>query len=206
LTKGLELLKALPDTPERTQQELRLQLALAAPLMVTKGYTAPEVESAYTRALELCRQVGETPELFWALLGLWVFYFARAEHKTTRELAEQCLSLAQNTHNPTFLMWAHYALGQTLFYLEEFAQAREHLEAGIALYDPQQHRSYGAVFDPKVGCLSFAAWALWFLGYPDQALQRSHAALILAQELSHPYSLGYALNFAAQLHQFRREV
>ena len=74
LTTALELLKTLPDTPERTQQELTLQIALGAPLMATKGYAAPEVEHAYTRARELCQQVGETPQLFPVLWGLWVFY------------------------------------------------------------------------------------------------------------------------------------
>jgi predicted ATPase len=207
LTKGLELLKPLPHTPERIQQELRLQLALAPPLIATKSYTAPEVERTYTRALELCRQVGETPELFWVLLGLRTFYLLRAELKTARELAEQCLSLAQNVQNPSFLVWAHFMLGQTLFRLGEFALAREHLEAGIALYDPQQHRSYGTVpEDPGVDCLCYATWNLWFLGYPDQALQRSHSALTLARELCQPYSLALALDYAARLHQRRGEV
>ena len=49
------------------------------------------------------------------------------------------------------------------------------------------------------------AWVLWQLGYPEQALKRSHEALSLAQELSHPFSLALALNFAAMLHQSRRE-
>ena len=69
--------------------------------------------------------------------------------------------------------------------------AREHLEQGIALYDPQQHRSLAFVFGMDPGCvgLCYAAWVLWLLGYPDQALKRSHEALTLAQELSHPFSL-----------------
>src|SRR5262249_15869829 len=92
-----------------------------------------------------------------------------------------------------------------LFFLGEFSQAQGHLEQGIALYDPQQHRSSGAQENPKVSCLSYAAYTLWFLGYADQARQRSHDALTLAQELSHPFSLAYALNFAAGLHQLRRE-
>ena len=71
LTTALELLKTLPDTPERAQQELTLQLTLGAPLMATKGFAAPEVEAAYTRARELCQQVGETPQLFPVLFGLW---------------------------------------------------------------------------------------------------------------------------------------
>jgi predicted ATPase len=77
LTAGLEVLAVLPDTPERTQQELGLQTALGSALMVTKGFAAPEVEHAYARARELCRQVGDTPELFTVLWGLWYFYFAR---------------------------------------------------------------------------------------------------------------------------------
>ena len=61
LTKGLELLKTLPDTPERAQQELTLQMALGASLQATKGFAAPEVGKTYARARELCQQVGETP-------------------------------------------------------------------------------------------------------------------------------------------------
>jgi predicted ATPase len=89
----------------------------------------------------------------------------------------------------------------------ELPLAREHLEQGIALYNPQQHRSLTFVYGMDIGmtCRIFAAWVLWFLGYPDQALQKSHEAITLAQELSHPYSLSFALNFTADLHQFRRE-
>src|SRR5439155_10053289 len=76
-----------------------------------------------------------------------------------------------------------------------------------ALYDPQQHRSSAFVYgmDNGMTCWIYAAWVLWLLGYPDQALQRSHEAITLAQELSHPYSLSFALEFTANLHQFRRE-
>jgi TOMM system kinase/cyclase fusion protein len=206
LTKGLELLKALPDTPERAQQELSLQITLGAPLVATKGWAASEVGKAYTRARELCRQVGETPQLFPVLMGLFRFYLVRAEHKTARELGEQCLSLAQRVQDPVLLVEAHYALGNTLYFSGEFAPAREHLEQGIACYDPLHHRSHALVYgaDPGVFCLSWTAHALWFLGYVDQALKRSHEALALAQELSHPFSLALALDYATMLHQFCR--
>jgi predicted ATPase len=92
-----------------------------------------------------------------------------------------------------------------LFHLGELASAQEHLEQGIALYNPQKHRSRAFLQDPGVVCLSYAVFALWHLGYPDQALKRSHEALTLAQELSHPYSLGFALNWVATLHQLRRD-
>jgi predicted ATPase len=205
LTKGLELLKALPDTPERAQQELTLQLTLGNPLMATKGQGVPEVEKVYTRARELCRQVGETPQLLPMLAGLRVFYLIRAELQTARELAEQSLRLAQSIQEPV-LGGCHIGLGETLFYLGEFVLAQEHFEQGIALYDPRRSRPPWAWADPGVPSLTYAALVLWILGYPDQALKRIHEALILAQELSHPFSLAFALNSACVLHQFRREV
>jgi predicted ATPase len=132
----------------------------------------------------------------------------QGEHQTARELGEQLLRLAQSLQDPALLLVAHHVLGDTLFWLGEFAAAREHAEQGIALYDPQQHRSlaflYGG-YDPGVGCLCKAALNLWHLGYPDQALQRSHEALTLAQELAHPHSLAIALNWAVWVYQFRRE-
>jgi DNA-binding winged helix-turn-helix (wHTH) protein/predicted ATPase len=207
LTKGLELFKTLPDTPERTQQELRLQLVLGVPLTATKGYAAPEVARVYSRALELCQQVRETSQTVQALLGLWVFYFVRAELQTAHRLGERCLHQAQSVQAADLLLDAHNTLGDTLFWLGELVSAREHLEQSLALHDPQQHHSYVFydVTDPGVACLCHLAWTLWFLGYPDQALKRSHEALALAQGLSHPYSLSFALNFAAALHCCCRE-
>jgi predicted ATPase len=107
LTKGLALLDTLSDTPERTQQELRLQIALGTSLIATKGYGASEVELAYTRARELCRQIGETPYLFSVLGGLCSYYLERAEVQTAQELAEQLLCLAQSMQDPALLVWSH---------------------------------------------------------------------------------------------------
>jgi class 3 adenylate cyclase/predicted ATPase len=208
LTKALELLKTLPDTLERAQQELTLQLALGTPLMSTKGWANAEVARTYSRARELCQQVGETPQLFPALWGLWVFYYIGGELQTARELGEQILSIAQSVQDPALLVEGHHALWPALFHLGELPLARTHLEQGIALYDSQQHGSLAFLYgghDPGVCCRGVGASALWLCGYPDQALTRSQEALTLAQGLSHPLSLAVALHFAAYLHLFRRE-
>jgi class 3 adenylate cyclase len=182
LTKGLKVLETLPTTPERIQQELQLQTTLVPALMAIKGYTTPEAEQACTRALELCQQLGETPQLFPVLRGLWSFYIARADLQTARELGEQLLALAESEQDPALLLMVHYALGVPLFYLGELVLAQVHLEHEITLYDPQQHCSLAFLYgqDPGVVCLSYVALALWLLGYPDQALKRSHEALSLA--------------------------
>jgi len=207
LTKALELLKTLPDTPERTQQELTLRISLGSPLIVVKGTGAPEVKSTYARALELCRQLGETPQLFPVLWGLRAAYISQGEYQTARELAEQGLGLAQRVQDATFLLLAHMGMGITLYFLGEFAPAREHVEQALALYNPQQHnpRVSRTPQDLGVVSLTYLAWALWFLGYPEQAAQKEHEALALAEQLSHPHSLAWALNLAAKVRLWRRE-
>jgi tetratricopeptide (TPR) repeat protein len=207
-TKGLELLKALPDTPERVQRELTLQLALGPPLLMLKGHTAPEVEYTYTQAYTLAQQLGETPQRFSVLVGLQRFYLSQARFHTARELAEQCFVLAQHLGEPASLQEAHTYLGSALFFLGDLVAAHAHLEQGIALYDLQQSRqlAFSRGTDPGVVCLAAVAWALWWLGYPDRALARSHEAIALAQQLAYPYSLVFALQYNARLHMWRRET
>ncbi len=207
LTKGLEVLATLPDTPARAQQELDFQITLGPALMVTKGFTDPEVERLYTRARTLCQQLGEHPQLFLALWGLWRFYVGRGELQTARELGEQLLALAECGQDPMLLVQACHALGPTLFWLGELVPAQARFAQAIAHYTPQLHLAslrYGG-HDPGTCCQSYAAWTLCVRGYPDQAVHQQQEALRLAQELGHPYTLICALDWGAWLHQFRRE-
>jgi predicted ATPase len=209
LSAAIDLLQRLPDSPERSQREVLLQLAVGTALTAVKGYTAPETERAYTRARELCERVGDPPELFPALFGLWTVHLVRGELRRTYELAEQLLRRAQNAHDPALLTYAQMARGGTSYWMGEFFPAREHLENAITLYDPERHRPltfrYGAA-DAGVLCLSNAALTLWHLGYPDHALKRGNEALVLAQGLSHPFSLAWAEFFVGIVHQYRREA
>jgi TOMM system kinase/cyclase fusion protein len=209
LTQGLEVLKTLPDTPERTRQELGFQTTLGQVLMATKGYGVPEVEDAYARARELSRQVEESPQLLRVLGGLGLFYFVRGDLQTAREVGEQLLTLTQSQqkHAPARLLVAHNMLGNICWHLGEFSQSRAHLEQAIALHGLWKSSSQAirAVADPRVVCFSYAALTLSVLGYPDQAAVRSHEALALAQALSHPFSLAFALYYAAVFRQLLRE-
>jgi predicted ATPase len=207
LTRGLETLKTLPDTSMRAQREIDLQIALGQALTATKGQAAAEVGQAYSRARELCQQVEEGTLLFQVLYGLWHFHLVRAELAIVMQLSEELLSLARSVRNSVYLMGAHFTLGAALFLLGKFPLAREHMEQSIALYDPQQHRANASLFGFDLGVFSlcFTPHILWHLGHPDQALTKSREALGLAQELSHPVSQAVALDYAAMLHQFRRE-
>ena len=205
LSHGLELSKTLPDSPERIQLELQLQTAFGGALTTLKGFGVPEVEQAFARARELCRQVGETPQLFMALLGLWAFYVERAELTTAQELAEQLLRLAQKVRSQSLLLWAQLALGVTLHFRGEQSDALQHLEQSRVLYDPQQASVLPSRYDPGVVSLSTLGPALWLLGYPEQALQRNQEALTLAQQLASPHNLVYALNWASRTQWLRGE-
>jgi predicted ATPase len=207
LGQGLEVLASLPETPERIQQELALQTALGPALMAARGQGAPEVGRAYARARELCAALGEPPQLFPVLWGLWRFSSIRAEHDAARELGEECLSLAQKLDDPTLLMAAYSALGGTLLWLGEVAQGQAYLDRAAALYDPDRQRTLPFRFgqDPAVSSLSYSAWSLWALGFPDRALRRSDEARALAEKLANPVSVAASLVYAAMTHQFRRE-
>jgi TOMM system kinase/cyclase fusion protein len=208
LSTGLKCLKVLPETPVRSAQELTLLMALGRALIATKGYAASEVGAIYTRARALCQQGVQSPQLFPVLFGLWQFYVLQAELPLARELGEQLLALAQHLPDSAYMLEAHRSLAFTLFSLGEMAAARAQAEQGIALYDPHTHQAHVFTYgqDPGTSCLAYAALALWYLGFPEQALQRCREMLKLAHELSHPFSLAHAFYFASLLHQHRREV
>jgi predicted ATPase len=207
LSTAIDLVQRLPES-KRIQREVSLQLAVGPALLAVKGWGAPEAERAYIRARELCER-GDPPELFQALLGLWYVYLVRAQYGMAHEFAEQLLRRAQSEDDPTQLMYAHHALGETSLFTGRLFPAREHLEMALSLYNRERRqplifRYHG--FDIGVWILSSAAWTLWQLGYPDQALKRGNEALALAHTLSHPLSVATAGGSFGTLRQFRREV
>jgi DNA-binding SARP family transcriptional activator/predicted ATPase len=195
LTRGLTLLMALPDSPERAEQELALQLALGMGWLSTSA-PAPEVEKAYIRARELCQQMGKTSQLCRVVGELSIMYYVWAEHQRARELAEEALSLAQQAEDPLLVAVGHWYLGFILFGLGQYTTALTHLERVIAFYNPERHHRSLVVLsvsDAGLSALAYAACCLWCLGYPEQALKRSQQALALARELDHAFSLADVL-------------
>jgi predicted ATPase len=208
LRTGLALLQTLFETPEHTRREVDLLIALGTSLVATKSYAAHEVGETYRRAQHFCQYLADPHQLFPVLRGLFGYYNVRAEYQMAHGLGEQLLTLAQQAQDSAMLIAAHAALGRTLFLLGAVALAHTHFAQGIALYDSQQHRAGASLSgaDAGVVCHSFAAWTLWYLGYPEQGLAQSHEAVTLAQQHAHPYSLSFVWSMAAIFHQFRREV
>jgi adenylate cyclase len=200
LHQALALLDTLPETPERNQQELQLQIALGAPLIGAKGYGDPELERVYDRARELCQAMGERPELIRALLGLGDFHLTRGRLVIAAELAEQALALAVKRDETYLLLEAHNRLGVILYWQGELTRGHEHLEQAVALYDPAEHRSLASAYGQDTGITSRSqlTHTLWQRGYPERALRLSRETVELARE-GDPYSLAFALTSAGML-------
>lgn len=208
LRKGLDLLPRLPENANVNLQELEMQLALGPALMAIKGYSAPEIESVYARARELCRQVGRQYQLFAATWGLWLYYQQSGRLKQARELTEELLSVAQQQDDSAILLQAHHAAWATFHRLGELPACRHHAEKGIRLYDVEQHGSHAYLYgghDPGVCAQTHVGIVLWCLGYPDQGLERAVEALNLSERLSHPFSRVDALFGAARIYLYRQE-
>jgi predicted ATPase/class 3 adenylate cyclase len=207
-TRGLTLLAALPDSPNRMRREIAMQTALGAPLLAKKGFGAAEVGEAYSRAIELCEQADEISLLSPALQGLSSYYIVRAELQLAREMAERCLALAQHFDDRALFLGGHHLLGAILGLMGEPDAACDHLHQALAIYDPRAHRAIAFRYGADMGVFdrSLCAHFLWQIGYVDQALETAEVALALANEVSHPFSQAMALSFAAMLHQFRRET
>jgi tetratricopeptide (TPR) repeat protein len=207
LTKGLELFAALPDSGERAQEELALQAPLASALTAAEGYAAAETGKVLMRARELCREIGDTSQMFEVLYGLWANIYVAGNFRAALELAEECFELVRHEGKRTRLTAVHSMLGQNLVALGRFDTAQDHLEKSITLFELEEDRSLGLVYGEVPGILSlgFLSWVLWFKGFPEQATARSHETLDKAEELSHANSIGAAYCFVGTLHCLRRE-
>jgi class 3 adenylate cyclase/tetratricopeptide (TPR) repeat protein len=195
--RGFELLSSVGDPGERRRGELALEIGRAVSLRATKGYIAPEVESAYLKAQELSAEVGDDAQLFNVLLALHTLYSVRGELSKARELESQLLAVGERRQQPALVAQAHLALGIRTFYRGEFSAARTHCEQVIA--SPLSGRRRNTMFAEALGHL---AMILWQLGYPDQMTARLHESQAAARESGQPLTLVNVLNYSAMCHLF----
>ena len=146
LTRGLEVLASLPDGAERQRRELGLQLALGQASIAARGFAATETGRAYARACELCRELGDVPELFPALYGRSVIHLQRGELAVAHEVARELLRSAEERGETAAQVTGHRMVGAALYQLGRLTESRDHFEAALALYDPVRDRTSAAVY------------------------------------------------------------
>ena len=176
LGSGLDVLRSVPEGGPRETLELQLQVPLGVCLMNTSGYASPDVERTFRRSYELCRRVPDTSRLYRVLRGLWSYSVLSANLQTARSVAEELLLVADREGDPSGLVEGHRIMATTWFHLGNFRAAADHLERGIALYDPQHHSSHAFLGqDPGVSCLCWHALTEWHLGRPRSSHQQRRA-------------------------------
>lgn len=217
LRRGLEVVQGNPRMRGRDEIELALRIGLGAALIAGKGYGAQEVEENYIRALELGQQIDDKQTIFTATRGLWVCNFIRGDLAKAHALSVSLLKFAKRKHaNQTaeqalqrtgYLIEAHRAMAQTMFYQGRFAESQDHLERGIRLYDPNLHGPLTEkhAIDPGIVLLSYLGYLLWFLGHPEKARQYIDQAISNAEKTRHPFTLAFAWAFGAYLCQHLRD-
>ena len=196
LQKGLDQLSLLPESPERQRQELDFLSSPGAALQAVKGYAAPETGQTYAHARELWEQLGSPAEFLQIPYGRSRYHIGRGELDLAQRSDEDLLRLSQQRNDSAGLVLAHTSLGRNLLLGGRLASSQSHLEEALALYDPTFHRSLGHLVgnDPQVNSLAFLGIVLFCLGFPDQALARSSAAIAEARKLAHPPSLTLSLS------------
>jgi predicted ATPase len=198
LTKGLELLRGLPDAESRQQQELELQIALGQALIATRGYATSEVGVTYARARALCERLNQSPQIVPVLFGQWAHYLIKGRLQLARSLAAEALRWGDAGTDAAATSNAHRLSGITRFHLGEFSAGRAHLEQALARFDPAQRPSHAviAVADFRVNVLTYLSHDLFCLGYLDRACVKNEEAIKEARELRHSFSIAHSLSQA----------
>jgi class 3 adenylate cyclase/predicted ATPase len=193
--KALDQLTLLAHTAERQQLELEFWSALGAVLQAVKGQAAPETGHAYARARALWEQLGSPSEFLHIPYGQSFHHIFRGELDLGQRLDKDLLRLSRRRDDSTGLVLGHLSSGVNLMYRGRFASSRTHLEEALALYDPIMWGSliHHAGPHPQVVARGFLGIDLLCLGYPDQALAQSNAAIAEARRLAHPPSLAASL-------------
>jgi class 3 adenylate cyclase/predicted ATPase len=206
--KALQLLNALPETPERTKQEIDIQLALGIPLIAVQGYASGETRETFSQARTLCQRLGNIPEYFQALFGEWGYCWMGGKNHDALRFADEFLSRSGALSDTVPLMVAHRVMGSTLLTIGDFQSSANHFEETIRLSisNGTQPLHHLYMVEPRVASLLLLSWDLWFLGCPDKSLSRVSEALALAQDLGHPYAIAFAYYMTSVVHLLRGDA
>jgi class 3 adenylate cyclase/predicted ATPase len=194
LMRALELLGPGGDYAQR-RSALELEVLLAQATIAGRGYAAPETQKAYLRAKALIDDRTEPAQRFAVLYGLWANYYVAGEVSKQRVAADEFLAEAERYNLPSALCLSHRTLGTTYVTMGEFEAGRRHLEQARALYEQHLESAQFYHYGQEVGAtaLCYLCWALWQLGYVDQAADVAARAVKHAEGLSHPHTLVYTI-------------
>jgi class 3 adenylate cyclase/predicted ATPase len=203
-SRALSQIATLSPTPALRREAIKLQVAFATVLFHVKGYTARETIAAFERAnamIEQTEALGAQPEdedellRFSVLYGQWTGNFTAGNFGKATQTAKQFLTVAEMQRGSAPLLMAHRVMGASLAVLGEVQAAKAHLDEAVSLYVPEEHRILATRFGQDIGiaALTYRAFVLYRLGYPESALRDANAGLKSAREVGQAGTLAYAL-------------
>jgi tetratricopeptide (TPR) repeat protein len=169
--RALEVLFTLPDSPDRAQLELPLQISIGHVVSAIKGFSSREETQAYARAKQIAEQLGDSPQFFFILLGLWSTSNTRSEINAAQEVADEMLRIAEGDKTPMHLVWACLTQGIQVYGRGDFSSVGQYYDKLIEQYNPEEYS--WAPFDPAVSILTHTTLALWHRGLIEQSRQKS---------------------------------
>lgn len=200
-SRGLAMVNLIPDRTQRNQHELRLQVRLGNSAMSAKGWSAEEVGSALYRARSLCAELGDDRLLHPILSGLFGFHVFEAELHTAEEIGLELLALGEARNDRVLRVDGHRSLLNACYKLGKFAEAQEHFERGIRLYEegPWPATLIQQLDDPGPHLLVLGGCVLWVRGYPDRARQAVADAIAAGHRGGHHLSTAHAVHMSGHL-------
>jgi class 3 adenylate cyclase/tetratricopeptide (TPR) repeat protein len=201
LNKGLDLVAALPSSAERDGKELDLRTLLGTAWFALKGLATPEVWTSLHPAVALAKSLERYDALAPILWGLHAHVTTTGRVAESLRHAAQILDAAEVYHDGDLLIVGHADAVVSNFYLGELMKVREHAGKVLALYTEERHGPMVGLLnqDLKTFTLTWMALSTWMLGYPEQAVKISDAALAHARRLGHPFNLSWCLTYGALL-------
>ncbi len=208
LSRGLQLLDALPAGLDRDRDALALWSTLGMALQAHRGYAAPEVEHAYRMAREVCQRAGTAEDLLSVCRGQNLYHIARADYRTAAEMATELVHVGTETQSIEHQIEGFLMLGVDEIYQARFVESRAHFERGLALLtaDSGPRAKFQYVGHSSAFSRSYLGRTLSFLGYHDQALEASKRGLEVAHTLSIPMSVAQATGMHMVLHNVRADI
>jgi tetratricopeptide (TPR) repeat protein len=171
-------------------------------LVVTRGFTAPEMRAAAERASDLAEKSGNLAQLVVQVFGIWRSLFFSGNYSAGVLLGERILDLAKREGSPASFGFAYHAQLVVSFFGGDLAGAEEHFTRWSGFVDAPGFRQ---VHGAAVVTISRASLCAAALGRPDIARERIAQAITFARESNNLYDLAVARVFESRLYGWLRE-
>ena len=207
LRAGISLLNGIESDAERLRLDLDLHLSLVPALLASYGYSSKEVAPAASRALDLCRRIGnktETPAVLWQM---WLYEYMRGNCPAAAGVARELIDCTETDPIGSTRVTAHTAFGLSQMAAGNLIDARRNFEAAIDCYEASGNIKVELRFGMEVAAVAYGYCMLsrWLNGFPAKAAETGQRLMLLIERVHHPYTYSRGLFWNSLFHALRRD-